>query len=152
MGFFDKFRKPKPEPCIANLTSTEEFITGLLLMADLPLPRLELDEGRKSANDLAVSIYRQIYSDGQIGPSPAMSDALIVDIYRKVGCAFREVGKERSEFIESAVINLIVLKFLDLYRNSGPDFFESHLQYEIDKYRADGLRADYSQKPLHLFR
>lgn len=154
MSLFDKFRKPKPKsvPQVADLASPEEFITDILLGADLPLPQSKQEEARNTANGLAVSIFRNIYSQQQTGPSPEMSDALILGIYRRVGCAFREVSKDRGDFIESAVINVIVLKFLEIYRSAGPGFFDEHLQYEISKYKAEGLRADYSQKPLHLFR
>jgi hypothetical protein len=157
MGLLDIIRKPKPEPTrnpqrnMAMLASPAEFITACLLMGDLPLPQSQQEEARKSANELAVSIFRNIYSQQQIGPSPEMSDALILDIYRQVGCAFREVGKERGEFVESAIINVIVLKFLELYRTVGAEFFDAHLQYEIQKYKREGLRADYSQKRLDLF-
>jgi hypothetical protein len=168
MGLLDIIRKRKPEPMkpprdMAALASTAEFITSCLLMADLPLPQSQQEEARKKANELAVSIFRNIYDQQQMGPSPEMSDALILDIYRQVGCAFREVGKERGEFVESAVINVIVLKFFEVYRQSKElarnpempdryDFFKDHLEYEIEKYRREGLRADYSRQPLHLFR
>jgi hypothetical protein len=159
MGLLDIIRKPKPEPTkkaernYANLASTAEFITACLLddVAGLPLSQSQQEEAKKSANNLAVSIFRNIYSQQQTGPSPEMSDTLILDIYRKVGCAFREVGKERGEFIESAVINIIVLKFLETYRSFGSAFFDEHLQYEIQKYKREGLRPDYSRKRLDLF-
>ena len=141
----------KPRRDMAALASTAEFITSCLLMADLPLPQSQQAEARKSANELAVSIYRNIYKQREIGPSPEMSDALILDIYRRVGCAFREASKDRGEFIESAVINVIVLHFLDTYRMGGPDWFEEHLRYEIENYRRGGLRAYWSEKRLDLF-
>lgn len=133
------------------LASPAEFITASLLGLDLPLPPSERDALRKTANGLVVSIFRNIYGQQDIGPSPEMSDDLILDVYRRVGLAFREMGKERCEFIESGVINVIVLKFLELYRTLGADFFDEHLQYEIQKYRREGLRPDYSQKRLDLF-
>lgn len=80
-----------------------------------------------------------------------MSDALILDIYRKVGCAFRKAAKQRGEFIESPVINGIVLKFLEVYRTTRSEFFEAHLEYEIQKFAREGLRQDYAQKRLELF-
>ena len=177
MGLLDIIRKlmPKPTPndSISHrilgvpqnrraLASPAEFITACLLTADLPLPQSEQDEARKNANVLAVSIFRRIL-DEQPGPSAEISDASILDIYRRVGCAFREVGKERSEFIKSAVINRIVLYFLTFYSTFGPDnaetaseqeglqhFFEERLQNEIETYRQRGL-PDYFQKPLPLF-
>lgn len=136
---------------MAVLASPAEFITASLLGLDLPLPPSERDAAQKLANGLAVSAYRRIYDTGEIGASPEMSDTLILDSYRQVGCAFREMGRERGEFIESGVINAIVLKFLELYRTLGADFFGEHLQYEIQKYKREGLRADYSQKRLELF-
>jgi hypothetical protein len=162
MGLLDIIRKPKPRPTanaaghglsdsMRSLASTAEFITACLLKTDLPVPQSVQDEAIKKANELAVSIFRNIYRQQGIGPSPEMSDALILDIYRRVGCAFREVAKERGEFIESAVVNGIVLKFLEAYRGFGSDFFEEHLQYEIQKYKREGLRADYSQNRLDLF-
>lgn len=157
MGLLDIIRKPKPplkpqpRTNVPIIASQAEFITGCLLNDDVPLPQPERGEAQKLANGLAVSAYRRIYDTGEIGASPEMSDTLILNSYRQVGCAFREVGRERGEFIESGVINAIVLKFLELYRTLGADFFGEHLQYEIQKYKREGLRADYSQKRLELF-
>lgn len=136
---------------MAVLATPAEFITASLLGLDLPLPPSERDAAQELANGLAVSAYRRIYDTGEIGAPPEMSDALILDSYRQVGSAFRNVGQERGEFIESGVINAIVLKFLELYRTMGADFFDEHLQYEIQKYRTEGLRAGYSQQQLDLF-
>lgn len=197
MGLLDIIRKPKPlparpesqqrvEPWMWNLTSTEEFITGCLL-GEVPLsrftdrevmPQQKLEETQKGLKDLAVNAYRRTYQDsgGEVGASPEMPDDLILEIYRHVGCSFRAVARERGEVIHSAIINKIVLKFIDVYRMSEQlkrnpegvegyeslkenlptlenyDFFEDHLRYEIEKYRREGLRADYSRNPLHLFR
>jgi len=158
MGLLDIIRKPKPspEPCepkpdMACLASPAEFFTACLLMTDLPLPKSKLDEVRKTAHVLLLSVYRRLYNERQVGPSPEMSDSLILEIYRRVGCAFREASKDRGEFIESAVINVIVLHFLDTYRMGGPGFFEEHLQYEIEGYKGRGLRAYWVEKKLDLF-
>lgn len=156
MGLLDIIRRPMPESTkpkgnLANVASPAEFITACLLKTDVPLPPSKQEEARKTANGLAVSIFRNIYRQQEIGPSPKMSDGLILDIYRQVGCAFREVGKERGEFIESGVINVIVLKFFEVYRTAGAEFFDAHLEYEIEKYRREGLRADYSQERMDLF-
>lgn len=156
MGLLDIIRRPisgstKPKANLGNAASPAEFITDCLLKTALPLPSSKQDEARETANGLAVSIFRNIYRQQEIGPSPEMSDSLILDVYRQVGCAFREVGKERGEFIESGVINVIVLKFLELYRTAGAEFFAAHLEYEIEKYRREGLRPDYSQKRMDLF-
>jgi hypothetical protein len=143
----------KPQPKYPSVGSTAEFITACLLnnLADLPMSPSDQAEARKTANGLAVSIYRKIYSQRHVGPSAKMSDALILDIYRQVGCAFRKVGDERREFVESAVINVIVLEFLEAYRRAGPDFFKEHLQYELETYKREGLRADYVEKRMDLF-
>jgi hypothetical protein len=156
MGLLDIIRKPLPkakQPNLAMVASPAEFITALLLndLTGLPLAPAEQDAGRKTANELAVSSYRRIFDQKGVGPSKEMSDALIVDIYRRVGCAFRKVAKQRGEFIESAVVNGIVLKFLEVYRTTGSEFFEAHLEYEIQKFATEGLRPDYSQKRLDLF-
>jgi hypothetical protein len=171
MGLLDIIRKRKPEPTkkpqgsYAKLASPAEFTTACLLMTDdemtdFPLPPSERDEFRRTANGLVVSIYRNIYSQQQIGPSPEMSNPLILDIYRKVGCALREVGKERGEFVESAVINRVALEFLELHRTllasgalaveGGAEFFDEHLRIELENYKRAGL-GYYSQKRLDLF-
>lgn len=153
-------------------------MTAALLMTDLPLSQAHLDRARQLATVLAVGGYRRAYNDsgGEVGAPPEMSDALLLDIYREVGCAFRAVATERGEFIESGVINKIVLYFLGHYclseglkRNpeavpeyellkdclpktlDGYDYYKEHLEYEIQKYRREGLRPDYSRKPLRLF-
>ena len=97
-----------------------------------------------------MSGYRRVFCQGRVGASPEMSDALILQIYSRVGTAFREVAEARGDLLDAGTINMIVLYFLENYRTTTPEFFEEHLQYELDKYRRGGLRADY-QRPLHLF-
>jgi hypothetical protein len=70
------------------------------------------------------------------------------------------VGKERGEFVESAVINRVALEFLELHRTllasgalaveGGAEFFDEHLRIELENYKRAGL-GYYSQKRLDLF-
>ena len=58
--------------------------------------------------------------------------------------------QQRGEHIPAVCVNKIVLKFLCMYEKMPAGFWEEHLDYEIKRYKADGLRPEYKEE-LHLF-
>lgn len=125
MGLFDFFKKKKQ-------------------------PITALDQFQAVAGPLIVNGYRRVASMNNIAPTAKTSDQKIIEIYQRVGSAFREASKERNEHITAGNLNTIVLKFFQVYEMMGETMFYEHLKYEIDKYIQEGLRTDYKQD-LKLF-
>ena len=126
MGFLDSiFGKPQPK-------------------------RTLLDDVQDAGGKLVVGGYRRIAAQRGCAPTAKTSDAKIIEIYARVGTAFRDVANERGEPFPAAIHNNIVLFFLQLSETMGDAMMESHLAYELDKFRSHGLRSDYKQ-PLNLF-
>lgn len=113
-------------------------------------PRNLLDEVQEIGGKLIISGYRRIGASHGCAPTSKTSDKKIIEIYSKVGTAFREASKQRDEIIPATILNFIVWKFLQVYELMGDEMLESHLQYEIKKYLREGLRPDYRQD-LKLF-
>ena len=115
--------------------------------------RTVYDDFVELATPLVVNGYRRITAERGCAPGPSISDAEIIDIYRKVGAAFQHAARARGEFLPSAILNRIVLIFLQMYQTMGranPAFFAEHIAYEASKYQQEGLRNDYKQE-LSLF-
>jgi hypothetical protein len=113
-------------------------------------PRTLLDEAQEIGGKLLISGYRRIGAAHGCAPTSKTSDKKIIEVYSKVGTAFRETSKQRNEIIPATILNFIVWKFLQVYELMGDEMLESHLQYEIKKYLREGLRPDYRQD-LKLF-
>ena len=109
-----------------------------------------LERVQELAGPLITSRYRDICAQAGIQLSPALTDSLILDIYKRISSAFRQVSEKRRELLEAGIINRIVLFFIMIYQAQGAEFFKSQLQYELAKYEREGLRADYNN-PLSLF-
>lgn len=107
-------------------------------------------EIREVAEPLIVDSYRKIAFQKGIAPTSITSDNKIIEIYSRVGSAFKEASKQRNEHIQAGYINTIVLKFIQIYEIGGDTMFKEHLGYEIKKYLIEGLRSDYKQE-LKLF-
>lgn len=107
-------------------------------------------EIREVAEPLIVESYRKIAFQKGIAPTSRTPDNKIIEIYSRVGFAFKEASKQRNEHIQAGYINTIVLKFIQVYEMGGDIFLEEHLKYEIDKYLIEGLRNDYKNE-LKLF-
>lgn len=107
-----------------------------------------------ASNDLAPKLvvqgYRRHANEKGGAPTHKTTDQQIVEIYGKVGTAFRTAARQRGEHLPTLTLNFIVLKFLTVHEMLGKDMVESHLQYEVDKYSKEGLRDDY-RRELHLF-
>ena len=47
-------------------------------------------------------------------------------------------------------LNTIAMKFFKVYEEFGEDFMKEHLEYELKKYKNEGLRPEY-QRGISLF-
>jgi len=147
----DKIRKAREE---ADQPKTERDAlqenpikdSGINVSVTFPPPRRErtaLDAFNEAAEPLLVSAYRAIAAKLGTAPTSKTSDAEIVQIYRKVGTAFRAVSEERGERLPAGHLNAIVFKFYQVREQLGNSFLDEHLAYELKKYRAEGLREEY---------
>jgi hypothetical protein len=113
-------------------------------------PRTLLDQVQETGGKLIVSGYRRLAAQQGCAPTAATSDREIMEIYKKVGTAFREASKQRGEQLPAGTINYIVWKFIQVKEMMGAAMLDSHLAYELQKYLSEGLRPDYRQD-LRLF-
>jgi hypothetical protein len=113
-------------------------------------PKTLLDQVQAIGGPLIVNGYRRIAAANNIAPTAKTSDQKIIEIYQRVGSAFREASKQRNEHIPAGHLNTVVLKFFQVYEMMGDTMFYEHLKYEVDKYIQEGLRPDYKQD-LKLF-
>lgn len=97
-----------------------------------------------------VAGYRRIAAEQECAPTVKTSDQQIIDMYQKVGAAFREIAKQRGERLPAGTLNYIVWKFLQVSEMLGDEMAVQHLEYEMQKYLQEGLRPDYRQD-LELF-
>ena len=92
---------------------------------------------------ITVRSYRTIAVQRGCAPTAKTSDEKILEIYSSVATAFRQVAEQRGERIPALNLNFIVWKFLQVYEMMGEQMLQEHLQYEVEKYLASGLRPDY---------
>ena len=108
-----------------------------------------LDDVQDVGSRLIIKGYRKIAAQHGCAPTAKTTDQKIMEIYTLVTTAFHQAATQRGERIPALVDNYIVLKFFQLYEML-PGHLEQHLQYEVKKYLAEGLRPDYKQE-LPLF-
>ena len=108
-------------------------------------PKSLFDEVQDTAGKLIVGGYRRLSSSQGCAPTAATSDKVIIEVYSKVGTAFRQVSEQRGEILPAGIINNIVWKFLQINEKMGSSMMDSHLDYELEKYLNEGLRPDYCQ-------
>lgn len=113
-------------------------------------PRTALDEFEEKAGAVLVNGYRSVAALQSCAPTSKTSDREIVEMYKKVGTAFRAVAEKRGERLPAGTMNYIVLKFFQVRELLGAAMVDQHLDYEIKKYQEEGLRQDYRQD-LRLF-
>ena len=99
---------------------------------------------------ITIKAYRTIGEYNGTPPTNKTSDKDIIRIYKLVVNEYRKVEGLRNEVIPAKSLNVIVLHFLQVFEMQGPDFFNEHLKYEIDKYVNEGLR-DYQKVGIDLF-
>ena len=117
--------------------------------------RTLLDTATKASAGVIVAGYRRIAAQHGCAPTQQTSDQEIIEIYTLVTTGFNRTAEERAERIPALQLNHIVLKFLQMQEDLGPEIMAFHLQYKIEKYATNGLRADYQQNlsllPCPLF-
>ncbi len=64
-------------------------------------------------------------------------------VMRDVAARFTSVSRDRREELEEIELSLITCKFITVYESLGLKMYEEHLEYELVKYREEGLREDY---------
>ncbi|MFC0127960.1 hypothetical protein [Ralstonia solanacearum] len=131
--------------------SSMDIVEGLpVLESERPPRGTALERAHAAADPIIIAAYREIAQRSGGAPSAKTSDEEIVALYGRVGRAFAEVAKQRNERLSAGSINMLVLYFLQVKEDHPPNFFEEHLQYELEKYQASGLRESY-QRELNLF-
>ena len=113
-------------------------------------PRTLLDQVQEAAEILIPAGYRRLAANKGCAPTSKTSDQKIMEIYQKVGTAFRQAANQRGERIPAGVMNFIVWKFLQADETLGDAMVDEHLAYELEKYAREGLRHDY-KRDLYLF-
>lgn len=96
-----------------------------------------------SQNKVIIKGYRRIAAERNISPSNEMSDEEIIMIYRVVIDKFKIAAEGKNTLIPTANLNRIALIFMQIYEQFGDEHCLNHLNYEIEKYLEEGLRADY---------
>lgn len=114
-----------------------------------------LEQAEALAGPLIVDGYRRhaaaaAAAGDALAPTAKTSDARILDVYRTVGTAFREVAGRRGEHLPAGVLNAIVLGFFQVDEMGG-DLLDAHLAYELNLYETQGLRETYRGADLRLF-
>lgn len=112
-----------------------------------------LDSVQGVGGRLIVRGYRRLAAELGCAPTAKTTDKKILEVYAHVGTAFHEGEQRRGEHIPAPYLNTIVWQFLQLYETLGPECeraFQNHLQYEVERFVAEGLREDY-QQALRLF-
>lgn len=113
-------------------------------------PRTMLDDAQEVSSRLIVKGYRRIAAQYGIAPTAKTTDQKIMEIYSTVVKAFHQAAERRGERIPALFDNHIVMKFFQVYEMLGEVRLQQHLQYEVNKYLAEGLRPDYKRE-LPLF-
>lgn len=144
----------------ARVDDREVMYIDFKLPPGLKLPnRTEPDDPKKLAADVIIAGFRKLAAHNQCAPTSDTSDEKIIEIYSKVTGAFNDAAKKRGELIRAVYLNGIVMKFLQIYEwrfkkddkppldeQTAEKFLWDHLQYEIDKFLAEGLRPDYRRE------
>jgi hypothetical protein len=126
--------------CILVLLLWPIFLPSLL--RGTPKKRTALD----AAKEITVRAFRRIAAQRSCAPTAKTSNEKIWEIATMVGMAFRQAAEKRGEHIRAENLNFIILKFLQVYETMGERMLQEHLQYEVDRYLALGLRPDYRRE------
>jgi hypothetical protein len=105
-----------------------------------------LQQVQDIASRSIIQGFRRLAAERGCFPTDKTSDTEILEIYRRVAAAFRSVAESRDEQLTAGMLNFISWKFLQLNENMGRAMMLDHLDYEVEKYRSEGLRPDYRQE------
>lgn len=109
-----------------------------------------LDKIQQVGGPLIINGYRNLANKNNCAPTTKTSDQQIIEIYKKVCSSFREASEARNEHLKADYLNTITFKFFQVYESFDELMFEEHLAYEVEKYKAEGLRDEYKHD-LKLF-
>lgn len=101
-------------------------------------------------NESLVKRLRNIGRYNNTAPTEKISDEKVLEIYQLICSSFRNASNKRNERIPADNLNTIAMKFFNVYEQFGEDFMKEHLEFELEKYRKEGLRPEY-QKGISLF-
>jgi len=101
-------------------------------------------------NNSLVKRLRNIGRFNNTAPTEKTSDEKVIEIYQLICSSFRDASNKRNESIPADNLNTIAMKFFNVYEQFGEDFMKEHLDFELEKYRKEGLRPEY-QKGISLF-
>jgi hypothetical protein len=113
--------------------------------AEVERPLSALDVAQKEASYLIVNRYRELAENQGLSfsSSAKMSDRRLLDIYEKITRRFKDVARQRGEELSATRTNYIALYFMQIDEEKGGEFFNEHLDYELDKFLREGLRETY---------
>lgn len=129
--------------------------SGINVSIAFPLPRptshprqgiSALDAIRDVGGKAIVEACHTLARDGRIPNLVNTSDERILEIYGQVVSSFRKASEHRGERLSAGVLNNIFLHQVVGNEQFGQEYADDHLQYEIKKYLAEGLREDYKQE------
>jgi hypothetical protein len=97
-------------------------------------------------NTSLVKRLRNIGEYNKTAPTEKISDEKIIEIYTLICSSFRKASLQRHERIPANNLNTIAMKFFNLYEEFGENFMKEHLEYELNKYKKEGLRPEYKRE------
>ena len=92
---------------------------------------------------IVLKTFREVRKKGNYQPSKQTSAKKVIEIYQKVGIAFRKEAGSRNERIPVSNLNWIVFKYITLDEMFGDKLLEEHLTHEIEKYQREGTLASF---------
>lgn len=99
--------------------------------------------GSRRGSRLIVEGYRRVSRRQAAAPTDKTTDAEILQLFERVGSAFKSVAYQRGEYLKGPRVNYIVWRFLQVYEDMGREAFDHYLQDELTRYRERGLPAAY---------
>lgn len=90
------------------------------------------------AKDAMVAIFRPMLPEHS-----KMTDKQILQAIHTTMTAFKKAAEAKGDDISADSLIKISAKFVLVYDMVGSEFFQEHLNYEINKYLSSGLRPDY---------
>lgn len=116
------------------------FFINFYIFNNKPIEPISFED---KLNVSLVKRFRQIGKYNNSAPTEKTSDEKIIQIYTLICTSFRKASLENQERIPANNLNTIAMKFFKVYEEFGEVFMKEHLEYELDKYRTQGLRLEY---------
>ena len=103
-----------------------------------------------AVEDVTIKGYRGLAKANNLPPTSKTSDEDILRINEEIINAYRAVESQRNEIIPATSLFAVAFHFMQVHEMKGQQFYEEHLEYEINKYLNEGLR-DYQKVGVSLF-